>query len=87
MVLVVVALGMIALLPLLYHTSIICLNINGDAALFERVILSMGNVYLSQTEEEIMLYVTLLKSYISYFHKFSRYMNSYVSGPTTYSHF
>jgi len=57
------------------------------AALFERVIPSMGNVDLSQTEEEIMLYVTLLKSYVSYFCKFSQYMNSYVSGPTTYSHF
>ncbi len=34
-----------------------------------------------------MLYVTILKSYISYFGKFSRYMNSWVSGPTTYSHF
>jgi hypothetical protein len=29
-------------------------------------------------------YVTLLKSYISYFGKFRRHMNSYVSGPTTY---
>jgi hypothetical protein len=34
-----------------------------------------------------MLYVTVLKSYISYIGKFSRYMNSYVSGPTTYSHY
>jgi hypothetical protein len=33
------------------------------------------------------LYVTVLKSYISYFGKFSPYTNSYVSGPTTYSHF
>ncbi len=33
------------------------------------------------------LYVTLLKSYISYFGKFRRHMNSYVSGLTTYSHF
>ena len=35
----------------------------------------------------IINYVTVLKSYISYFGKFSQYMNSYVSGPTTYSHF
>ena len=38
-------------------------------------------------------YVTVFKSYISYFGKFRRHMNSYVSvnsyvsGPTTYSHF
>jgi hypothetical protein len=41
--------------------------------------------YLS---ERGMLYGTVLKSHISYFGKFSRYMNSYyVSVPTTYSHF
>ena len=34
-----------------------------------------------------MLYVPVLKSCISYFGEFSRYMNSYVSGSTTYSHF
>ena len=48
----------IALLPLLFHTSIICLNIDGDAALFERVLLSMRNVDLSQTEEEIISHST-----------------------------
>jgi hypothetical protein len=32
-------------------------------------------------------YVTVLKYRIRYFGKFSQCMNSYVSGPTTYSHF
>ena len=43
-----------ALLPLLFHTSIICLNNDGDAALIERVLLSMKDVNPSQTEEEII---------------------------------
>jgi hypothetical protein len=43
-----------ALLPLLLYTAIICLSIDGDASLFERVLISMKTVDPSQLEEDII---------------------------------
>ncbi|KAL3807192.1 hypothetical protein ACHAXA_008904 [Cyclostephanos tholiformis] len=43
-----------ALLPLIFHTAIICLEIDGDSTLFERILISMKTVDSSQMEEDIV---------------------------------
>ena len=43
-----------ALLPLLLHTAVVCLSIDGDASLFEGILISMKTADLSQEEGDII---------------------------------